>query len=371
MSLLQGSVILIFVVACVAQEDFSIDCKTDAVLIKWPLKLTQEQLHNPYTVLLGNCVPSTVNGEEVVFHVAYDDCLFKSMVFGNKVAFVNLLTYRPGLNVPAQSHMVECVFDKPALDNSSAGKLDFSGEGSMFTMELMNDDFSGPSTSSTFSVGSKIHVRASVTESTTVPQQVYLDECIMTSSPNPYLANDSYTVVNNAGCLLESKYGNATLQFREKPSELRFCLMAVGFVDAKEVYLHCRLISWEKHVQDVDKKACSYSKERQRWELLDDSSRNDLCSCCDSICQRGARGQWQNAVVGPIKILSDTNQSSKSSLWNKVKGSSGATFWLLTVFLPVVLLAATGALALSYYLCWWRGGRMGYRPARDLLNNKY
>lgn len=202
-------------VTCLCLADFSIDCKTDAVLIKWPLKLTQEQLHNPYTVLLGNCVPSTVNGEEVVFHVAYDDCLFKSMVrlavehstvscshsltypltrthsyplnwtpiapkhvftsihtflltwpwcprsgsfkvkviqildlrlafqilgdlawsdqqgrfkikvvncpgshslcsqvFGNKVAFVNLLTYRPGLNVPAQSHMVECVFDK-------------------------------------------------------------------------------------------------------------------------------------------------------------------------------------------------------------------------------------------------------------------
>lgn len=51
-----------------------------------------------------------------------------------------------------------------------------------------------------------------------------------------------------------------------------------------------------------------------------------------------------------------------------ISGSSKGTFWLLTVLLPVVLLIATGALALSYYLCIWRGGRLGYRPSRDLLN---
>ncbi|KAL2100419.1 hypothetical protein ACEWY4_004813 [Coilia grayii] len=365
MSFLHGGVLLIFVAACVAQEDFSIECRADAALIKWPLKLTREQMQNPYTVLLGNCVPSSVTADEVTFHVAYDDCLFRNMVFGTKVVFVNLLTYRPGLNVPAQSHMVDCTFDRPAPLAYPTGS---SGEEPMFRLELMNDDFSGPAPSRTFPLGAKIPIMASVVERAGVPQQVFLDECVITSSPSPYMANETYTVVTNAGCLLESKYGNATLQHREKPSELHLSLMAIGFVDAEEVYLHCRLVSWEAHMLDLDKKACFYSKDQQRWELLDDASRNGLCSCCDSICQKGGRGQWQNAVVGPIKILEQPHQSSKSLLWSNMKGSSKGTFWLLTVGMPLVLLTATGALALSYYLCWWRGGRLGYRPSRELLN---
>ncbi|KAM9517766.1 uncharacterized protein ACWYII_044591 [Salvelinus alpinus] len=43
--------------------------------------------------------------------------------------------------------------------------------------------------------------------------------------------------------------------------------------------------------------------------------------------------------------------------------------WVLFLVVPMVLLTAMGALAVGYYLCVWRGGRLGYRPSRDLLTN--
>ncbi|XP_012671277.1 zona pellucida sperm-binding protein 3-like [Clupea harengus] len=369
MFFLQGGLILILIAAYVAQEAFfHKSCKTDAVTIKWPLKLTQEQIQNPYTVLLGNCVPSSVTVDEVIFHVAFNDCLFQRTVSGNKIIFMNLLTYRPGLAVPAQSYIVDCDFDRPVLLTSPSVQPGIHDEKPIFIMELMKGDFSGPAQSATFTVGSNIPFRASVAEQTGVPQQIFLDECIMTTSPDPNVANDTYTVVTDEGCLLESKYGNSTFLPREKPSEIRLSLTAFGFVDADEVYLHCRLVSWEAHRLDVNKKACSYRKENQRWELLDDASQNYLCSCCNSICKKSSGGLWQDVVVGPIRILKESQESNKDPLRKSAKGLGKGTFWLLTVVVPLVLLIATGALALSYYLCVWRGGRLGYRPSRDLLN---
>ncbi|KAG5272583.1 hypothetical protein AALO_G00167140 [Alosa alosa] len=367
MCFLQQGVILILVAACLAQDGgFNLDCRPDAVTIKWPQKLTQEQVQNPYTFLLGNCLPSSVNEDGVLFHVGFNDCLFQRAVFEDKIIFMNLLSYRPNSAVPSVFHIVDCVFDRPALLTPLAAQSGIPGtneEKVVFSMELMNDDYSGPAPSTTFTVGSKISLRATVAVRTDAPQQIFLNECVMTESSDPYLANETYTIITDEGCLLESKYGNATFLPREKPSEIRLSLAAFGFADTEEVYLHCKLVSWQAQNLDVDMKACYYRKDKRKWELLDDSSRSDLCSCCDSICQQRARGLWQNVAVGPIRIL---HESKKDSAW---KGPEGSTvFWLLVVAVPVVLLIATGTLALSYYLCIWRGGRLGYRPSRDLLN---
>ncbi|XP_035628775.2 uncharacterized protein LOC118385670 [Oncorhynchus keta] len=41
--------------------------------------------------------------------------------------------------------------------------------------------------------------------------------------------------------------------------------------------------------------------------------------------------------------------------------------WLLLLVVPLVLLTAMGALSVGYYMCVWRGGRIGYWPSRGLL----
>ncbi|XP_076139508.1 zona pellucida sperm-binding protein 3 [Alosa pseudoharengus] len=181
--------------------------------------------------------------------------------------------------------------ERPALLTPLAAQPGIPGtneEKAIFSMELMNDDYSGPAPSTTFTVGSKISLRATVAVRTDAPQQIFLNECVMTESSDPYLANETYTIITDEGCLLESKYGNATFLPREKPSEIRLSLAAFGFADTEEVYLHCKLVSWQVQKLDVDMKACYYRKDKRKWELLDDSSRSDICSCCDSICQQRA-----------------------------------------------------------------------------------
>nr|XP_046172712.1 uncharacterized protein LOC124006685 isoform X2 [Oncorhynchus gorbuscha] len=41
--------------------------------------------------------------------------------------------------------------------------------------------------------------------------------------------------------------------------------------------------------------------------------------------------------------------------------------WLLLLVVPLVLLTAMGALFVGYYMCVWRGGRIGYWPSRGIL----
>lgn len=48
-------------------------------------------------------------------------------------------------------------------------------------------------------------------------------------------------------------------------------------------------------------------------------------------------------------------------------GLTEALLWLLVVSVTAVLVTIMGDFAVSYYLCFWRGGRLGYRPSRDLL----
>lgn len=49
-------------------------------------------------------------------------------------------------------------------------------------------------------------------------------------------------------------------------------------------------------------------------------------------------------------------------------GLGGVPVWVVALTVCLVLILIAGAIATSYYLCFWRGGRMGYRPSRELLN---
>lgn len=49
-------------------------------------------------------------------------------------------------------------------------------------------------------------------------------------------------------------------------------------------------------------------------------------------------------------------------------GLGGVPVWVVALAVCLVLIVMAGAIATSYYLCFWRGGRLGYRPSRELLN---
>uniref|UniRef100_A0AAY4CDH8 ZP domain-containing protein n=1 Tax=Denticeps clupeoides TaxID=299321 RepID=A0AAY4CDH8_9TELE len=296
----------------VSAADFTVDCGADSVTVTWHLGQKVNFILHPFALLLGNCVPLSFSKEEVVFHAGLNDCQFQHVVQGDKVIYLNSLTYRPdGVN-PLFTYPVQCTYEMY-----------------VFKCYTLRFSFFGPALSKTFHLGSTIPIRASVVSQPNRPLQLYLDECIVTTSQDLNAETQGHPVITNAGCLVEGMYGESKFQPRTNFSELDLSLEAFGFALGEEVYLHCTLGAWEIQEAKVDKKACNYDIETGLWELLDDSTHSELCICCDSICH------ISNGVffVGPL-----------------------------------VLIIAMGSVALSYYLCIWRGGRLGYRPSRDLLN---
>ncbi|XP_036375378.1 zona pellucida sperm-binding protein 3-like [Megalops cyprinoides] len=291
---------------------------------------------DPNLCLLGHCLPTSISiwpgGEqEVSFYVRLDDCYFRRMVTRSQLMYLNELTYTsvPGSG-PSFSHPVMCIYERPddwapplyspVWSVHSYGGLDFF-------MGIMKDDFRSPADSATFPLGSLIPLWAGVQQQAHMPLLLLLEECVASTTPELHPSGQVYPIITNGGCLLDSKMGNSSFQPRAQTSEIKLFLQAFKFALGLDVYVHCKLVAWDPQSMDVGKKACHYSKQLQRWQLLDDPSQSALCSCCDSECRHrkrrslasGPRGLTHHAVVGPLTITEDAetlehNASVKSLL---------------------------------------------------------
>ncbi|KAM9441187.1 uncharacterized protein Hap1MRO34_026278 [Clarias gariepinus] len=208
---------------------------------------------------------------------------------------------------------------------------------------------------------------------------------MLANTPNLAQASQLHRLISDGGCLAESKEGNATFLPRREPSEISLYFQAFKFALGEQVFLYCDMSTWDRQSFNVDKKACQYLKDQNRWELLDDPAQSYICSCCDSTCIHRTTfepGMDTQQVLGPFTMVDfqpseaeqgiDTNQI----LWSfttiasppRASGPGGFPVWILALAVCLVLILSAGAVATSYYLCFWRGGRLGYRPSRELLN---
>lgn len=64
------------------------------------------------------------------------------------------------------------------------------------------DDFSGPAESSSFPLGSLIHITASVEQQNHQPLLLLLDECIAATTPELQPDSHLYPIITNKGCSL-------------------------------------------------------------------------------------------------------------------------------------------------------------------------
>ncbi|KAI4883737.1 hypothetical protein NFI96_020868 [Prochilodus magdalenae] len=344
--------------------DVVTDCKADSVTVKWRPVLSLTQKVDPSQAHLGSCPPSSLYGDVLLFIVWLKDCGFKKQVSKDKVTYTNVLTY--GLDPDRPPEPVECVYDT----SGKVSNLDKTENDRVFRLEFMNSDFSGPAPSSVFTLGSRISIKAEVEQQDLEHLQIYLQSCVLATAPDLTRASQLHAVISNAGCLVESKEGNSAFLPRQKPSEIRLYFPAVKFALGENIFLHCDLATWDRQSFGIDRKACHYSKEQRMWELLDDSHLSYICRCCDSACIRRTSfesGPSTKKVLGPFTIVEDAQNGVSNTLWNTEEGLAGLPMWVLVVIVPLVLLLVAGAIATGYYLCFWRGGRLGYRPSRDLL----
>uniref|UniRef100_A0A8C2A965 ZP domain-containing protein n=1 Tax=Cyprinus carpio TaxID=7962 RepID=A0A8C2A965_CYPCA len=197
----------------------------------------------------------------------------------------------------------ELVFHRAVSKMTAFSAVEDENEGLVtFNMELMNSDFSAPAPSMRFQLGSIIPFRATVESQSHRLLKIYMERCVAATDANISRAAQVHPIIANIGCLIESKSANSSFLPRRRPAEIRLYLQAFKFALGQNIFLHCDLEAWD--VQCVDRKACHYMQ--QQWELLDDPSQSNLCSCCEFTCYRrmeSTNGMPSNVLPSGVSDL--------------------------------------------------------------------
>ncbi|CAJ1071552.1 zona pellucida sperm-binding protein 3-like [Xyrichtys novacula] len=294
-----------------AHADMNLDCRPGSVTLVWTESRSEV---DPSLFRLGNCFPSSFSGQEAVFNVDLNDCNFRRLVTSDKLIYTNDLTYisHPDSLILSFNHLVVCTYERPKdwYPLIYSPVFDTYGEGDLeFHIRIMNDDFSGPAESTSFPLGSIIPIKATVEQKTHQPLLLLLEECVASTTAELQQDSSIYPIIDNKGCLLDSKISRSRFEPRQKSSEIQLSLQAFKFALGEEVVIHCKLLAWDPSLLDHTKKACHYVKD-YGWELLDNPGYNNLCDCCESSCKSrrtrstvlGKHGRVQKAVLGPITI---------------------------------------------------------------------
>nr|XP_020656506.1 zona pellucida sperm-binding protein 3-like isoform X3 [Pogona vitticeps] len=255
---------------------------------------------NPQHLQMGTCLPSSESPQQGLLHFqyAFKACGFARLTSGTMVEYSADLVYRPlsshgRFYARPFSERINCTDYEaqrlvPAPVASVTGQLSASS-GLMFSGTIMKEDFSAPSDSTVFFLGSQIHIEFAAKSFLHRPLRVFVDECVAAPTPELHKSPSNYTVIANHGCLLDSRVAESRFLPRRSPDVIHLSLQAFEFVGVdSEIYLHCQVLVWDPDVlTDPIRKACSYHRDINRWENLDDPS-SSVCRCCDSECH----GAW-------------------------------------------------------------------------------
>ncbi|XP_053307466.1 zona pellucida sperm-binding protein 3-like [Spea bombifrons] len=154
-----------------------------------------------------------------------------------------------------------------------------------FSLQLMNENWSAPRSSTGFKLGEVFHIEASVAVGNHVPMRIFVDSCVATLSPDGS-SGPRYDIIGYYGCLSDGREEDSSSAFRSprpRPDTLQFMVNAFRFTgtDTSVIYITCNLrAAAENQVPDPLNKACSYSKSTNSWSALEGS--NDICRCCDT-----------------------------------------------------------------------------------------
>ncbi|XP_031415876.1 zona pellucida sperm-binding protein 3-like [Clupea harengus] len=298
--------------------DFSVECEEETVTVSWPMGLQNQPDIDPSHVRLGYCTPDSNSvipgGARAVFEFKEWRCGAEMMALKENLVWSTELTYVPdsGTDEFFLKNVV-CVYQraagwtprtfKPVIETYGTGKL-------VFSMSLMNADFSGPAVTSVYQLGGFIPISASVDQQAHQPLLLLLEECVASTDAQLGPNAEIYPFINNKGCFVDSRKTMSSFQPRQRSSEIRLYLQAFAFALGKEVYIHCKLVAWDENVLNAGMKACH--DKNGSWELLDDPAQSSLCDCCDyggdygcnSRKRRalGGKGMTREAVVGPLVI---------------------------------------------------------------------
>uniref|UniRef100_A0A8C4SA99 Zona pellucida sperm-binding protein 3 n=1 Tax=Erpetoichthys calabaricus TaxID=27687 RepID=A0A8C4SA99_ERPCA len=169
-----------------------------------------------------------------------------------------------------------------------------------FSLDIMNSDWSGPSSTNTFYLDDLINLQASVDNTNHVPLRIFVDNCIATPASDG--SAPTYTFIAIV-CFIDGKTTNSNSHFatpRVNSSILQFELDAFRFYDVatSSIFITCTLkVTLASQATDSLNKACSYVPGLSQWTSVDGS--DQVCSCCDTNCVASIPGRKRAEKLKP------------------------------------------------------------------------
>ncbi|XP_028251787.1 zona pellucida sperm-binding protein 3 [Parambassis ranga] len=204
-----------------------------------------------------------------------------------------VLHYKPSPNrFPSRAHPfnvdIECRFQRdhhvyqlavrPTWGTVAVRKR-LNGRPSDFQIQLMDDAWDRPAMSPVYQLGQTVNFQVSALH---LPAggKLYISSC--SATPRVSKSSLKYTIIDNSGCMLDSKRNHGTSQFISRTDKtLRWSLNAFQFAadPDTEVSIHCTLFVTSEALGPAQK-SCTYRGDRWRALTGDDS----ICKCCESQC---------------------------------------------------------------------------------------
>ncbi|XP_069476499.1 zona pellucida sperm-binding protein 3-like [Ambystoma mexicanum] len=213
---------------------------------------------------------------------------------------------------------------------------------------LLNDDLSSGNRFHTYLRGTAINIEAHVDFSSGADLKIYVDECYGSHKADLRTSGKTHALVHKHGCLVDGKFGNSSFWSRTNNSII-FTVQAFMLTERNEeqVYIHCSLGVWNlKSPVGPSSKSCSYDLFSSRWRLLENSTLNSICTCCETACPAqnhpAEHGKaLYNVALGPLTV-----RKSHSGWWEERCQSLKRFLLACTAFVGSCLLGAlfTGTL---------------------------
>ncbi|NXI86382.1 ZP3 protein, partial [Rhipidura dahli] len=235
----------------------------------------------------------------VTFSAGLHECGSTVQITPDSLIYRTLLTYEPspGSNpVIVRSNPavipIECHY--PRRDNVSSGAIRptwapfnsalVAEEKLLFSLRLMNEDWSAERPFSGFRLGDILNIQAEVGTESHVPLRLFVDSCVATLSPGAD-ASPHYAIIDFNGCLVDGRSDATSSAFvtpRPRQDVLRFQIDAFRFAgDPRNlIYITCHLkVTPAEQSPDALHKACSFHKAINAWAPVEGT--RDICSCCE------------------------------------------------------------------------------------------
>ncbi|XP_058846711.1 uncharacterized protein LOC117409187 isoform X2 [Acipenser ruthenus] len=247
-----------------------------------------------------NCRSNGVSGGYLLFTYGLKECGSQVSVEAGQLVYKNVLKYVPSVQnstirrsmpftVPLQCryyryHHVYRHGIRPHWRNPTRFKSLKTPYG--FALKIINGDWVPERMMNTFYLGQPIHFQA--TTNLTIPgTKLFIHRCYATASPASN-STPRYTVIENYGCMVDSKYETCSSHFVPPRTNNTINLIVDAFQFntlsplVNKYYMHCTMVVTSNSMVTQSTKSCHYDKNVNRWVELEGN--HSVCSCCDSVC---------------------------------------------------------------------------------------